>query len=152
MNYCNVLRNLVPFVQLKKGAKYPWRSVTLENCRLWACNFTKSNTPSRVFFTFFKLYKWCQIAQRITHLYAAGFIVSVYTGIFMRLKTIFGVQVVHYKIESLDLFFYSWQIKNLTLVLDDKHVIKALIIFEINPFHATSLFLSSWKYLKSAGQ
>ena len=23
-----------------------------------ACNFTKSNTPSWVFFTFFKLYKW----------------------------------------------------------------------------------------------
>ena len=26
----------------------------------------KSNTPSWVFFTFFKLYKWYQIAQRIT--------------------------------------------------------------------------------------
>ena len=31
-----------------------------------ACNFTKSNTPPWVFFTFFKLYKWHQIAQRIT--------------------------------------------------------------------------------------
>ena len=30
-----------------------------------ACNFTKINTPW-VFFTFFKLYKWYQIAQRIT--------------------------------------------------------------------------------------
>ena len=30
-----------------------------------ACNFTKINTPPWVFFTFFKLYKWCQIAQRI---------------------------------------------------------------------------------------
>ena len=27
--------------------------------------FTKSNTPSWVFFTFLKLYKWYQIAQRI---------------------------------------------------------------------------------------
>ena len=27
--------------------------------------FTKSNTPSWVFFTFIKLHKWYQIAQRI---------------------------------------------------------------------------------------
>ena len=32
-----------------------------------ACNFTKSNTPPWMFFTFFKLYKWYQIAQRITY-------------------------------------------------------------------------------------
>ena len=32
-----------------------------------ACNFTKSNFPLLVFFTFFKLYKWYQIAQRISH-------------------------------------------------------------------------------------
>ena len=31
-----------------------------------ACNFTKSSTPPWVFFTFFKLYKWYQIAQNIT--------------------------------------------------------------------------------------
>ena len=30
-------------------------------------NFTKINTPPWVFFTFFKLYKWYQIAQRITY-------------------------------------------------------------------------------------
>ena len=30
--------------------------------------FTKINTPPWVFFTFFKLYKWYQIAQRITFL------------------------------------------------------------------------------------
>ena len=28
-----------------------------------ACNFTKSNTPPWVFFTFFKLYEWYEIAQ-----------------------------------------------------------------------------------------
>ena len=32
-----------------------------------ACNFTKSNTPSWVFFTFFKLYEWYQIAQSTTY-------------------------------------------------------------------------------------
>ena len=31
-----------------------------------ACNFTKINSPPWVFFTFFKLYKWYQIAQRTT--------------------------------------------------------------------------------------
>ena len=32
-----------------------------------ACNFTKINSPPWVFFTFFKLYKCYQIAQRITY-------------------------------------------------------------------------------------
>ena len=32
-----------------------------------ACNFTKINTPQWVFFTFFKLYNWHQMAQRITY-------------------------------------------------------------------------------------
>ena len=31
------------------------------------CNFTKINTPPWVLFTFLKLYKWYQIAQRITY-------------------------------------------------------------------------------------
>ena len=37
-------------------------------CATWAaCNFTKINTPPCVFFMFFKLYKWYQIAQRTTY-------------------------------------------------------------------------------------
>ena len=32
-----------------------------------ACDFTRSNTPPWVFFTFLKLYKWYQIAPRITY-------------------------------------------------------------------------------------
>ena len=31
-----------------------------------ACNFTKSSTPPWVFFVFFKLYKWYEIAQSVT--------------------------------------------------------------------------------------
>ena len=31
-----------------------------------ACNSTKSSTPPWVFFAIFRLYKWYQIAQRIT--------------------------------------------------------------------------------------
>ena len=49
---CDVLCVLVLFAQLKKKV---------------TCNFTKSNTPPWVFFTFFELQKWYQIAQRITY-------------------------------------------------------------------------------------
>ena len=41
-----------------------------------ACNFTKSYTPW-VFFTFFKLHKWYQIAQRITY---CAYLASVRLG------------------------------------------------------------------------
>ena len=60
-NKCGVLHDLVPFVQFKKREKYPWRVLIAK-----ACNFTKIKTPLWVFFTLFKLYKWYQIAQRIT--------------------------------------------------------------------------------------
>ena len=53
---CDGLHDLVPFVQFKKREKHPWRSVNF---------ITKINTPPWVFFTFFKLYKWYQIPQRI---------------------------------------------------------------------------------------
>ena len=44
-----MLRDLAPFVQVKKLEKHSWRSVT----------FSKAKA-------FFKLYKWYQIAQNIT--------------------------------------------------------------------------------------
>ena len=46
---------------LKKRQKHSWRSDTS------ACNLPKSITSSWVFFTFFKLCKWYQIAQGIAH-------------------------------------------------------------------------------------
>ena len=45
-----------------KREKHPWWSVTF----IKVAGFTKSNTPSWLFFTFFKLYKWYQIAQNPT--------------------------------------------------------------------------------------
>ena len=57
---CDVLRDLVLFVEFKKRVKHPCKSVTL------GCNFTKINFPPRAFFTFIKLNKWHQIAQPIT--------------------------------------------------------------------------------------
>ena len=38
----------------------------MEELQAEAYKFTKSNTPSLVFFIFFKLYKWHQIAQNVT--------------------------------------------------------------------------------------
>ena len=55
---CGALLDLVAFVQFKKREKHPWRSVNFS---------TKIHTPPWVFFTFFKLYKCNQIAQRITY-------------------------------------------------------------------------------------
>ena len=55
----DALRDLVPFVNLKRE-KHPWRSVTFR-----ACNFTRSNIPSWVFFMFFKLHEWYQIKEII---------------------------------------------------------------------------------------
>ena len=49
---------------LKKREKHPWRSVSFSK----GCNFTESNTPTWMFFTFFKLYKWYQKAQSIGYL------------------------------------------------------------------------------------
>ena len=56
-NICGALRDLVLFVQFKKPEKHPW-----------SVNFsTKINTHPWVFFTFFKLNKWYQIAQCTTY-------------------------------------------------------------------------------------
>ena len=49
---CGALRDLVPVLQFKKREKHPWRSVNLIKLQASACNFTKSNTPPWVFFTF----------------------------------------------------------------------------------------------------
>ena len=60
--YYDALRDFVPFVLFKKREKHSWGSVTFSK----ACNFTKTNTPPSVFFTFLKFYKWYQIAQSIS--------------------------------------------------------------------------------------
>ena len=59
------LCDLAPFVQFKEREKHPWRGDTFSKVTVLSLKFTKSNTPPWVFFTFFKLYEWCQISQRI---------------------------------------------------------------------------------------
>ena len=63
MYICDVLRDLVPFVQFKKREKHPWRSVNFSK----VAGFSKINTPPWAFFIFFKLNKWYQTAQRIRY-------------------------------------------------------------------------------------
>ena len=57
---CDASHDLVPFAQFKKRKKHPWRSSTFSKV-------TKISTPLWVFFTFFRLHKWDQIAQSITY-------------------------------------------------------------------------------------
>ena len=57
-NECDVLCNLVPVAQCKKRKNHSPRSVTLS---------TNSSTSRWVFFTFFKLHKWYQIAQTVSN-------------------------------------------------------------------------------------
>ena len=64
----DALRDLVALLQSKKSGKHLWRSVTFSKVAS-VCDLTKINTPPWVFFTFCKLYKWCQIAQNI-HIYS----------------------------------------------------------------------------------
>ena len=49
-----------------KNVKNTYGGVLLSVKLLKACNFTKSNNPPWVFFTFFEWYKWNQIAQNIS--------------------------------------------------------------------------------------
>ena len=55
----DALRNSVRFAQFKKREKHPWRSVTFSK----VAGYYKL----KVFFTFFKLYKWYWIVQRISY-------------------------------------------------------------------------------------
>ena len=54
---CDALRDLVPFVRFKNREKPHGGVLLLVKLQALACNFTKSNTPPWVFFTFLKLYK-----------------------------------------------------------------------------------------------
>ena len=62
---CCVYRKV--FEQSKKREKHPWSGDTFVKLKVEASNFTKNNTLPWVFFTFFKLYKWYQIAQSIAY-------------------------------------------------------------------------------------
>ena len=62
----DALRDLYHLYNLK-NVKSTYRVVLLlVTFQGLACNFTKSNTPPRLFFTFMILCKWYQIAQRTT--------------------------------------------------------------------------------------
>ena len=52
---------------ISKSGKLPRRSVTFKKLQaIKSCSFTKSNTTPWMFFMLFKLYRWYQIAKRIT--------------------------------------------------------------------------------------
>ena len=59
-------------------------------CSIWyyLYNFTKINTPPWVLFTFLKLYKWYQIAQRITYNYQRRIWAQKHSGIWTSYQNI----------------------------------------------------------------
>ena len=57
---CDTLHGVLSFVKLKKGEKQSWSSVTFSK----VADFY---TPPWVFFAFFKLYRWYQIAQSASY-------------------------------------------------------------------------------------
>ena len=58
-NMCDGLRNLESFVQFKNVKNTRGGVLLLVKFQATkACNFTKSNTPLWVLFTFFNMYKW----------------------------------------------------------------------------------------------
>ena len=63
---CDALSDLLPFTQFKTVKNTHGGVLLLVKLHAKAWNFTKGNTPPWVFFTFFKLKKWYQIAQNIT--------------------------------------------------------------------------------------
>ena len=69
MMLCVIWYLLYNFINVKNTHGGVILSVKLQT---EACNFTKSITPPWVFFTFFKLYKWCQIAQSITYCHCSN--------------------------------------------------------------------------------
>ena len=66
IHYMRCLCDLVSFAPSTKNTKNTHGGMLLL-AKLQACNFTKSNNPPWVFFTFFKWYKWEKIAQNITY-------------------------------------------------------------------------------------
>ena len=62
--FCAIWYHLYNFKNVKNTHGGVLLLVKLQDA---ACNFTKSNTPPCMFFAFFKLYKWHQIAQRTTN-------------------------------------------------------------------------------------
>ena len=87
------LTNLINlFVSYGRNMVVPWILTLIFKLKLISglpiftlvYNFTKSNTPPWVFFTFFQLYKWYQIAQSVsyTHLFNVQilFILSSFGG------------------------------------------------------------------------
>ena len=63
----DALHNMVPFIYNLKNVKNTHGGVLLlVSLQTSSSNFTKSNTPPWVFFTFLKLYKRYQIAQSIS--------------------------------------------------------------------------------------
>ena len=170
------MRDLVPFVKFKKREKHPRRTVLLVKLQGSACKFTKSNTPPWVFFTFFKLYKWYQIVQRITFTYYFLCFVpirctdpEIFLDIFERCHRRWIFQL-HLELVTANITIFCWRrfllipqaVPHETLICPDrdptwinKKKVKQLVIAKQNTYKFytenkkdTEIFNRSWKSSK----
>ena len=61
------MRNSLPFVQFKKREKHPWKSNTFSEVARFSLQLCQKYYSSMGVFTFFKLYKWYQLAQSFSY-------------------------------------------------------------------------------------
>ena len=73
MTVCDVLRDLIPFVQFKKRENTHGGALLLVKLHAEVCNFTKSNTPPWVFFKFLNCTNGIK-SSNITYIYRIMFV------------------------------------------------------------------------------
>ena len=107
-----------------------------------ACNITKSNTPRWVFFTFFKLCKWYQIAENVTNVWHN--ISSVVS--YQRITIFFMIWncMVYMKRIVYDWNNYLRFFRNITNALRRQRFVIVAISSDVLKFRKIIEFQSSW--------
>ena len=132
-----------PLYNLKNVENTHEGVLRLVNCRLKPA--TKSNTPPWVFFTFFKLYKWYQIAQSDTFTWSKSTTLKSVTSLwrlFCWFWTEFthssGVSIVDFKQVHAVCELFKTHFKAFVKCLEDKHLFLRSEWFFIKPFFQAS--------------
>ena len=84
-------------------------------------SFTKSNTPSWVFFTFFKLYKWYQTAQRNTYIQTFLKMIGFSSNLTCLVQLL---KVACHMSNSVSTFIRSWIKLQVCLTVSGHHALK----------------------------
>ena len=111
-----------------------------------ACDFTKSNTPPWVLFTFFKLCKWYQIAQSISHNIAEfkTMIIEMYLTLFYTCEFIVYNNSRNNESSKQIFGHFSWYLVGRNFLKSQKKQTKKnSTVFGLHPWSNPSKFLKS---------